>query len=417
MTSTQCLKITVLGGSSPFTAGLIDALAQSDSDGANINPPIELMLHGRSTKSLSLIGRYATHWLGPLNWNVQCTTDLSRALEGADVVVHQIRYGDLAGRAEGEDLCREIGLPADETLGPAALLTAIRTIPELASTCDAINKHCPGARVLNLTNPLSAMTWYMTEMGVRHCVGLCELPLVTKLQASQILGIDPAEEAALQWTYAGFNHRGFIDSLQLQDRDLLTELVEAMRVTSQTIGGIDAETVADLRAVPLKYFQLVANSFQYSCSPSAASAGRARQLQKLRRQVTAELQSSVKVSPPSLNQRYMDWYPRSVVPLLTSLCQEQAMQHMVNMRNGDGLVEEVAATVQSGRWTAEFRTSSNDKVRLWNERFRLQERAFLDAMLEPSSTNVRIALEADPIVPNCISEEAANTFVHYRNCR
>ena len=416
MSSTHCLKITVLGGSSPFTAGLIDALVQSETRSAKIKPPPTIVLHGRSTKTLSLVGRYASHWLGPLDWNVQCTVDLHQALDGADIVIHQIRYGDLSGRADGERLCAEIGLAADETLGPAALLTAIRTLPDLKRTCDAINDHCPGARVLNLTNPLSAMTWFMTEMGVRHCVGLCELPLVTSLQAGRILDIDPAEQPQLQWTYTGLNHRGFIDTLEFEGRSVLGELVETLRSNSQFIGGVDAEVVADLHAIPLKYFRLVCSADSVGTRDSTgAPSGRAQQLQELRGRVTSELRESVTSSPPSLCERYMDWYPRSVVPLLGALCQGQVTEQMVNMRNGDGLVEEVAAKVHSGKWVADFRSSSNRKVRDWNDQFKVHERAFLTAMLEPSTENVRAVFEADPIIHRSVSEQAAQTFIRYRN--
>ncbi len=52
MSSPQSLKIAVLGGSSPFTAGMIDAIVQSEVGSSRIQPPPTIVLHGRSTKSL-----------------------------------------------------------------------------------------------------------------------------------------------------------------------------------------------------------------------------------------------------------------------------------------------------------------------------------------------------------------------------
>ncbi len=64
-------------------------------------------------------------------WRSTCTTSLAEALDGADLVVHQIRYGDLAGRAADERFAAELGAAADETLGPGALRSALRPAPAL----------------------------------------------------------------------------------------------------------------------------------------------------------------------------------------------------------------------------------------------------------------------------------------------
>ena len=260
------------------------------------------------------------------------------------------------------------------------------------------------------------MTWLMTEMGIRHCVGLCELPLVTSRQACRILGIDPNECSNLRWSYSGLNHRGFIDALEVDGRSQLEHLTDAMRTTGQTVGGVGVEAIAELNAIPLKYFRLTANvGSPARRETSEATLGRAQQLQELRAQLTSELQESVKTSPPSLRQRYMDWYPKSAVPLLSALCEEQPTQHMINSRNGDGLVEEAMATVQNGKWTVNFRSSPNEKVGHLNERFETHEHAFIAAMLEPSLKNVRAVFEADPIIPESASEKAAQTLIRYGN--
>src|SRR4051794_21251367 len=109
------LTLTVLGGSSPFTAALLDAFESSRLEGWS------LRLHGRDVRSLQIVRQYAEHRLGPRGWDVTATPDRRRALHGCDFVIHQARYDGLRGRRRGEDLAARHRVPADETLGPAAL--------------------------------------------------------------------------------------------------------------------------------------------------------------------------------------------------------------------------------------------------------------------------------------------------------
>jgi 6-phospho-beta-glucosidase len=210
-------KLVVLGGSTPFTVGLIDALTAV----AERLPVHELMLYGRHRRNLQLVACYARQQLEEIGWCVQSTTEIAQALTSATLIVHQIRYGGMEQRAACEAYCARVGVAADETLGPAALLSAMLSRPGLRATCLALRRYCPEAWVLNLTNPLSSVTALMLAAGVPRCIGLCELPWVTVQEAAQVLEA-PATE--LEWSYGGLNHRGFIYQLRYQHRDLLREL-------------------------------------------------------------------------------------------------------------------------------------------------------------------------------------------------
>src|SRR5262245_19997625 len=99
-------RLVVLGGSSPFTAALIDALADPR---AGI-PSFDLILTGRNRVHLDRVTAYARGALAPRGWAVGAATDVSRALEGARIVVHQIRYGGMEGRSEDEALASRLGI-------------------------------------------------------------------------------------------------------------------------------------------------------------------------------------------------------------------------------------------------------------------------------------------------------------------
>lgn len=385
--------ICILGGSSPFTAGLVDSLVPFAT---KFNCPT-LWLHGRSQENLAIVARYAEHHLAPHGWRVHHSTLMSKTLENADVVIHQIRYGGLDGRAEGEQLSFELGTLADETLGPAALLTAIRTIPGLSHTCQRIVETCPNAWVLNLTNPLSAITSAMIQCGVQNCVGLCELPLETQQTA---MGYFDDVSEQVNWSYSGLNHRGFIDSLKSGTRDLLDELPERLR--DNTIGGIHADEIRQLNAIPLKYFRLVHE-------PPEPSTGRADFLSRLRDEVLSELSAS-NGSPPAMQQRYMEWYPKSVVPTLSSLCNDDPGTHIVNVIGRDGVVVETKASVQHGSVDPMFHRPTNSKVSKWNESFEQHEKSFVRAMFEPTPANIETTLVHDPLISQSIVAKATTAL-------
>jgi 6-phospho-beta-glucosidase len=375
-------SLCVLGGGSPFTVGLIDALRDSPADLA----ACRITLYGRDSSALSLLADYATRQLGRQGVQVTSTTQLDRALDGASVILHQIRYGGLALRQQAEELCARRSVPADETLGPGALLTALASLHGLHNTTAAILRNAPTAWVLNLTNPLSAITAMMHFSGISRCIGLCELPELTHQATAALLRVVPEK---LSWSYSGLNHRGFLHDLSFDARDALPDLLREMQTRS--LPGIDASDVRHLRAIPLKYFA----GFQH---PHVSAPGRAHYLSDLRQQVERQLAASVDVSPPALAARNQDWYPLVVVPVLLALCQPARSMHVVNIFQ-EGLVRETPTLISSAGVQPIPQPVPNERVGRWLEIFETHERHFLTALMNPSLSTVEASLAQDPLVP------------------
>jgi 6-phospho-beta-glucosidase len=384
------MKIALLGGSSPFTAALIDALVPF------LSGDCELMLFGRNQRDLKLLEGYGNLHLEAI---VKKTTDLAEALEGCAVVVQQIRFGGLALREECEHFCADQGVLADETLGPGALLTAMRIQSDLQPICAAIQRYCPAAWILNLTNPLSVVTKLMADaLPQATVVGLCELPDFTLQRVAQILEIDPIEISA---EYIGLNHRGFLFNLKHQGRDLLPLLLNREDLV---VEGVDRATLAEFEAVPLKYFR-------YFIERQVLKPGRAKQLIDLREQVASELEMNPKRSPPALRQRYLEWYPMSVAPMIETLVTNRRSRRMLNLAGEDGLVREMWATVdRSGYDLLSLPREIPDKVSQWMNRFCDHERAVLAALNSPSLQTLTAALQADPCMPTASVDAVAEAL-------
>ena len=185
-------KLAILGGSSPFTVALVNSL----NDVVDRLPAFDLQMHGRNGENLALMEAYANRLLQRSGWRIGSTTSMRKALEGASIVIHQIRYGGMERRIQHEQFSERCRVPPDETLGPTALLAAFEMFSELRDTCDAMAEYSPDAWILNLTNPLSYVTAMMVSTGLRRCVGLCELPRMTALEIAALYRLEIRE---LDW--------------------------------------------------------------------------------------------------------------------------------------------------------------------------------------------------------------------------
>jgi len=373
--------IAILGGSTPFTAALVEAFRAA--------PACELRLFGQDRDALEKMKRYAER---RLQWTVLATSRLEEAVTGAAVVVNQIRFGGLEGRSRDEALANRFGLAADETLGPCGLSAALRVVPRIRELAAGLGRRCPDAWVLNLSNPLSVTTRAMIRAGApRKCVGLCELPLTTFLETCRLLQVSPSD---VEWDYAGLNHRGFIFMLRHRDEDLMPRLPEML--DGRTIFGIKAEDIREVGALPLKYFRL---------SPSV---GRAKFLGELKKALAGELEAGT-TPPPSLSLRDQSWYEAAVVPMVAAIFADDGRRMIVNCLRDDGLVREVPARVWRDRVEV---VAAEPPARLapWLERWASHERALLDALESPSLERIEGALALDPMVPQARASEIAQAI-------
>ena len=159
---------------------------------------------------------------------VESHLDRRRALEGADYAINMVQVGGHAATVADHEIPERFGLrqTIGDTLGVGGIFRALRTIPVMEGIAADMAAVCPGAWLLNYTNPM-AMLCQATYMGTpqQRVVGLCHSVQNTTEELAALVGV-PFEEVT--FFGAGVNHQAFILRFERDGEDLYPRLDAAI---------------------------------------------------------------------------------------------------------------------------------------------------------------------------------------------
>ncbi|WP_101295799.1 alpha-galactosidase [Halegenticoccus soli] len=161
---------------------------------------------------------------------VDATVDRSEALTDADYVITTIHVG---GREPFENeiyIPREYGVnqAVGDTLGPGGIFRFLRTIPVMLDLARDMEELCPGALLLNYTNPMAMLCWAIDEATDVEIVGLCHSVQHTAEAIAKYAKV-PADE--LEYWVAGINHMAWFLDAEHDGESVYPDLYEAMNDT------------------------------------------------------------------------------------------------------------------------------------------------------------------------------------------
>jgi alpha-galactosidase len=159
------------------------------------------------------------------NPKIEGTLDRRRALAGADFVINMVQIGGYESTRIDFEIPRKYGLnfTIADTTGPGGLFRALRTYPMLTALCRDMAEVCPGAWLLNYSNPMSMNMRTIAAAGQTRAVGLCHSVQGTINQLGWYMQIEPGQIAFL---CAGINHMAFYLRLEKDGQDLYPRLRE-----------------------------------------------------------------------------------------------------------------------------------------------------------------------------------------------
>jgi alpha-galactosidase len=160
------------------------------------------------------------------DWTVEATTDRTLALPGCDYVISLIEVAGLCSVGPDYEIPLKYGVDQciGDTIGPGGIFKMLRTGPAWLDILRDVERLCPGAMVMNYTNPMSALTLLALRATELQVVGLCHSVQGTSRQLAHYLDV-PYEE--LRFRCAGINHMAWFVELSHRGEDLYPRLRQA----------------------------------------------------------------------------------------------------------------------------------------------------------------------------------------------
>ena len=144
---------------------------------------------------------------------LECTADPGEAFDGADYCVSSAEFGRFRYWRQDYEIPKRYGATQvnGENGGPGAVFHSLRSIKNTLSICANIERCCPDAFLINLSNPMSRVTLAINEGTNVRCVGMCHEMPIGVVRLGRLLRIRPADIDAKA---SGINHFTFFTGLR-----------------------------------------------------------------------------------------------------------------------------------------------------------------------------------------------------------
>ncbi|MGN6505766.1 MAG: alpha-glucosidase/alpha-galactosidase [Tepidisphaeraceae bacterium] len=174
-------------------------------------------------------------------WKVRSSTNRRELLAGSTYAVCCVEVSGTACVAFENDIPLKYGVDQciGDTVGPGGLFKGLRSVPVFLDILRDMRDLCPGAIMLNYTNPMSMMVLAagraVPEVPV---VGLCHSVQGTSHLLAGYAEV-PYEE--MEWECAGINHLAWFTKLQHKGQNLYTKILYEKFKKEIELGHREAE--------------------------------------------------------------------------------------------------------------------------------------------------------------------------------
>jgi 6-phospho-beta-glucosidase len=216
------IKLTYIGGGSTRAPGTVAAVVLRGAAFAGS----EVTLVDLDPHRLDVVRRIALGMARArgVDLRVTTTTDRAEGLRDADVVLTSFRPGGFEARALDESIPLRHGVIGQETQGPGGFFMALRSIAVMRDIVADMDRLCPGATLINYTNPVNIVSEAVTHHSSIPTISLCEGPISFPPGAVRSAGLDPTP---LDATLVGLNHTGWTVRHEYGGEDLIARIREA----------------------------------------------------------------------------------------------------------------------------------------------------------------------------------------------
>ncbi|MFA6135059.1 MAG: hypothetical protein WC869_13680 [Phycisphaerae bacterium] len=141
----------------------------------------------------------------------------AKALDGADFVCASISTGGFDAMHHDYTIPEKFGVyhTVGDTVGPAGISRSLRNIPVFVGFAQMMEKYCPDAWLVHVTNPLSQLTRAVCKTSSIKCVGLCHNWICTLKFLGRYFGVDYRDVEAVS---VGVNHGSWMKDITVKGK-------------------------------------------------------------------------------------------------------------------------------------------------------------------------------------------------------
>ncbi|MEW9677385.1 maltose-6'-phosphate glucosidase [Lentibacillus sp. L22] len=252
------LIITIAGGGSTYTPGIISALLSNSSK----FPITEIRLYDIDQKrngDMKLIINQLLIEKDRQDMKLVVTEKPEEAFTNVDFVFSQIRVGGLAMRELDEKIPLKYDLVGQETCGLGGFAYGLRSISGILEIVGYVQQYAPDAWILNYTNPESIISEAIRrKYPDANMINVCDMTISLEETIASNFGYNRKN-----WipTYYGLNHYGWYSKIYDTSlkRDVMPEIIDKLRQVNMDVAEFNegdqywAKTY-QLMSAMVKYF-------------------------------------------------------------------------------------------------------------------------------------------------------------------
>ena len=231
-------------------------------------------------------------------------------VEGADLVLNQVRVGGLDGRAWDEKVPPEFGMIGEETVGAGGFALGYRTLPVIRALASLVAEQAPDTWFVNLTNPAGLVLTTLAAETRLRAISVCDIPVAV---TRNVHGMLPG--ALLR--FFGTNHASAVVAADDRDgRACLPAL--AARAAGRGPTGEWARRAGVIVGPYLRYY--LDPSIRPTAGTARTARSRADDLLDLQHTVLDRYRvGDAAAGDAAVSERNPHWYGEIVAPVIAAL--------------------------------------------------------------------------------------------------